>query len=84
MVVPRFVQKRNPFQWYHATRALGIVTLAYGLLVDHTPERGSIILGGFALLGIEKVARGEPRSSDSNASTDDNRAKEGSTTKDSS
>lgn len=31
----------------------------YGLLVDKTPERGSIILGGFGLLGLEKVARGE-------------------------
>lgn len=33
--------------------------LLYGLLVDKTPERGSIILGGFGLLGLEKVARGE-------------------------
>lgn len=54
--------------------------LAYGLLFDDTPERGSIILGGFALLGIEKVARTE------RANTEGDRiaAREGSTQRDSS
>lgn len=29
----------------------------YGVLVDHTPERSSIILGGLGLIGLEKVAK---------------------------
>lgn len=33
--------------------------LGYGLLIDKTPERGSIIVGGLGLIGLEKVARDE-------------------------
>lgn len=46
--------------WYYATRALGITLVLYGLIVDHTPERGSIILGGLGLLGYDFVKRAEP------------------------
>ena len=62
---------------------MGITVLLYGLLVDKTPERGSIILGGFGLLGLEKVARGE----EAGSATDkrkDLEAKEGGTAGDSS
>lgn len=43
--------------WYFVTRALGVLMLVYGLLLDHTGERGTIILGALGLLGLEKVAR---------------------------
>lgn len=45
--------------WFYATRGLGVVLLLYGLLVDQTPERGTIILGGLGLLGVEKVAKSD-------------------------
>ena len=50
-------------RWYHFTRLLGVVVLMYGLLLDDSPERGTIILGGFGLIGFDKVARSEPKSS---------------------
>jgi hypothetical protein len=74
--VPRTLKFPPGWKWFHATRAIGILLLAYGVLVDHTPERGSIILGGLGLLGLEKVARTESGDSDKN--------KEGSKPKDSS
>lgn len=43
--------------WYFITRALGVGMLIYGLVFDHTGERGTIILGALGLLGLEKVAR---------------------------
>lgn len=46
--------------WYHATRGLGVLMVLYGLLVDHTPERGSIIIGGLGLLGYDLVKRSDP------------------------
>ena len=73
-------RKPKSWEWFHATRFLGITVLAYGLLVDDTPERGSIILGGFALLGIEKVARTERANTEGDRIT----AKEGSNPRDSS
>lgn len=48
-------------RWYYATRALGVAVLLYGLLVDHSPDRGTIILIGSGLLGLDKVARSEPK-----------------------
>jgi hypothetical protein len=45
--------------WYHATRALGVALLIYGLVVDHTTDRGTILLGAFGLLGLDKVARAD-------------------------
>jgi hypothetical protein len=59
---------------------MGVSVLLYGLLVDDTPERGSIILGGFGLLGLEKVARGE----EAGSAKDKRNAKEGATAEDSS
>lgn len=47
--------------WYFGTRLLGIIVLAYGLVADHSAERGTIILGGFGLLGLDKVARSETK-----------------------
>lgn len=47
------------WRWYHATRALGVLCILWGLFVDHSGDRGSIILGGFGLLGIEKVAKSD-------------------------
>lgn len=50
--------KETPvIHWYYFTRMLGVVVLVYGLLVDSTAERGTIILGGFGLIGFDKVAR---------------------------
>lgn len=45
-------------QWYHFTRVLGVSLIIYGL-VDHSAERGTILLGGFGLLGLEPVARSD-------------------------
>lgn len=60
-------RRRNPrkkkpgLPWYYATRAIGTVLILFGVFVDHTPERGTIILTGAGLLGIDKVARSEPK-----------------------
>ena len=43
--------------WYFATRALGAFMVGYGLLVDKTPERGTIIVTGAGLAGFDKVVR---------------------------
>lgn len=58
---PKKPQRGPVFPWYFATRALGTVFLLYGLLADHSGERGTIILTGAGLLGIDKVARSEPK-----------------------
>lgn len=47
------------FPWYYATRAIGSVILLYGVFGDASAERGTIILTGAGLLGIDKVARSE-------------------------
>lgn len=47
--------------WYFWTRGLGSLLVLYGLLVDHSPERSTIILTGAGLLGLDKVARSEPK-----------------------
>lgn len=46
--------------WYYITRVMGAVLLVFGVFGDHTAERGTIILTGAGLLGIDKVARSEP------------------------
>jgi hypothetical protein len=51
---------RWPPPWYYLTRLMGSIMLMFGLFADHTPERGTIILTGAGLLGIDKVARSEP------------------------
>jgi hypothetical protein len=42
------------------TRAIGVVVLLFGVFGDHSTDRGTIILTGAGLLGIDKVARSEP------------------------
>ena len=44
-------------RWYHVTRAIGVVVFLYGVFVDDTPERGTLILTGAGLAGFDKVAR---------------------------
>lgn len=46
--------------WWHITRALGVIVFMYGVFVDHSPERGTIILSGAGLAGFDKVARTGP------------------------
>lgn len=46
-------------RWYYATRALGAFLLLYGLLVDDSPERTTIIITGGTLVGADAVARSE-------------------------
>lgn len=45
------------FPWYYVTRGLGALLLMYGVFSDHTTDRGTIILAGTGLLGLDKVAR---------------------------
>lgn len=47
--------------WYYFTRALGTVILLFGVFGDASAERGTIILTGAGLLGLDKVARSEPK-----------------------
>lgn len=47
--------------WYYFTRALGAVMVLYGLFVDSSPERGTIIITGAGLIGVDKVARSEKK-----------------------
>lgn len=46
--------------WFYATRLMGAAILLFGVFGDHTPERGTLILTGAGLLGLDKVARSEP------------------------
>lgn len=46
-------------RWFHVTRALGVFVFLFGILVDHSPERGTIILTGAGLAGFDKVARSD-------------------------
>jgi hypothetical protein len=52
-------RKINLPPWAFATRGLGVVMVLYALLVDHTPERGMILLTGAGFVGLDKVARSE-------------------------
>jgi len=54
----RLIQKLH-VPWYYVTRGLGAGFLVFGLLFDSSPDRGTIILTGAGLLGIDKVARSE-------------------------
>lgn len=49
----------STLRWYYFTRLLGAVVLCFGVFLDHSPERGTLILTGAGLLGIDKVARSE-------------------------
>jgi hypothetical protein len=46
-------------KWYHVTRLLGVFLTIYGVLVDSSGDRGTIIIAGLGLLGYDKVARSE-------------------------
>lgn len=53
--------KKLPYvPWYHITRFLGTVILLFGVFGDASADRGTIILTGAGLLGLDKVARSEP------------------------
>lgn len=52
--------KKPYIPWYYVTRALGVVILLFGVFGDASADRGTIILTGAGLLGIDKVARNEP------------------------
>jgi hypothetical protein len=52
------------FPWYYVTRAIGAFVLLFGVIGDASAERGTIILTGAGLLGIDKVARSEPKDKD--------------------
>ncbi len=54
-------KRQSHFHWYYWTRLLGSGLILFGLLVDHTEERSTIILTGAGLLGIDKVARSETK-----------------------
>lgn len=54
-------RKRDFIPWFYVTRALGTVILLFGVFSDHSGDRGTIILTGAGLLGIDKVARSEPK-----------------------
>jgi hypothetical protein len=54
-------KKPVKFHWYYWTRLLGSGLILFGLLVDTTEERSTIILTGAGLLGIDKVARSETK-----------------------
>jgi hypothetical protein len=47
--------------WYYVTRALGVLLVLFGVFGDASADRGTIILTGAGLLGIDKVARSEPK-----------------------
>lgn len=47
------------FPWYYVTRVIGAGMLVYGVAFDDSPERGTIILTGAGLAGLDKVARSE-------------------------
>lgn len=46
--------------WPYVTRALGAVMVIYGMFLDHSGERGTIILAGVGFLGYEFVGKTEP------------------------
>lgn len=48
-------------RWYYMTRLLGTVILLYGVFGDSSGDRGTIIIAGAGLLGVDKVARSEEK-----------------------
>ena len=55
--VPKWTRLLPP--WYYLTRLLGASMIVFAILFDETPDRGTIILTGAGLLGLDKVARSE-------------------------
>lgn len=52
---------RQYFQWYYFTRGVGAVTAIYELLLDHSSERGTIIVAAFGLMGLDWVTGRDPK-----------------------
>lgn len=46
-------------KWHYFTRGLGAAMAVYGVLFDHSPERGTIIITGCGLAGFDSVARSD-------------------------
>jgi hypothetical protein len=44
-------------KWWHVTRTIGVLVFLYGVFIDDSAERGTIILTGAGLAGFDKVAR---------------------------
>lgn len=62
-VIARLLLKLG-LPWEFVTRAIGFGLLVYGLLLDNTSERGTIILAGVGFLGYDRVAKSEPERKD--------------------
>lgn len=58
------MKKLPQVRWYWFTRAVGGFTAIYELLVDHSTERGTIILAAFGLMGFDWVSRQAKRDDD--------------------
>lgn len=43
-------------KWFWVTRGIGVTFALYGLLIDRSTERGTIILTGAGFLGFDRVA----------------------------
>jgi len=59
-------------EWFHITRAVGVLVFLYGVFLDTSGERGTIILTGAGLAGFDKVARPEltPKKKDTDSRQD--------------
>lgn len=44
----------------YVTRGIGATMVLYGMLFDHSGDRGTIILAGVGFLGYEFVSKTEP------------------------
>ena len=44
-------------RWFHVTRALGALVFLYGVFVDDSPERGTVVLIGAGMAGFDKFTR---------------------------
>lgn len=53
-------QCMNRLRWFHATRVLGVMGFVYGLFLDKSGDRATIIIASIGLMGYDKVARSEP------------------------
>ena len=47
------------FRWYYATRAFGALGFLYGIFLDKSGDRTTIIVASAGLMGLDKVARSD-------------------------
>lgn len=47
--------------WAYVTRGLGVFLVLYGIFGDHSEDRGTIIIGGFGLIGVDRVAKSDEK-----------------------